>query len=261
MIKFVDSNTFIRNSAAYIGADVDHVYATLLRILADVLTQFELQMFPKVKTDRFKVESNLVINMHDNCIQPLTVIKVFNVEGNPRCYVLGQKDFVDPTQLFTPSTFECGQTAFVDNNPEEPTTTVNLYNYGSVARHSFYVHPYYYGEFYGKSESHFIGFWQWNNDENRIEFSSENGAVSVGDDIVVMYNAFEGNMMIPTFAVQAVRARVLQLYFMSRDGAASDRWARDLSAQIDMMKRHLENYSLYDIIDSLRRGYSSSIGG
>ncbi len=120
---------------------------------------------------------------------------------------------------------------------------------------------YYYNEFYGYKDSRVFGYWQYDEDNNRMLFES-GGCVEPGDSVVVKCRMLTNDSearLIPVEAYNMMRARVFQWHFSSKNVRKSIEYKKEFKAEISQYKRNkLAEYSIDDYINAFTRGWSSA---
>jgi hypothetical protein len=236
------------------------MYVDAARFLALVLEEFEMNMFPNIKSVLLPINDNFTINLPDDCME---VTKVGVLTCDRQLRILGHNSKLSSAAFPKAAAIECctcetTKTSSCSDDTDSccAACTFNNFNtiaggYASLGQHYLYGHSgYLYG--YNPEDNFREGTYQVDEVNNRLLLGNGCG-VNCDSELVVEYKAVltgDGFRLIPRKARNALMYRVA---YMLTDKPSY--WAQ-FKVHYRELKRTYDIYSLDDWVNAVRGGYT-----
>jgi len=245
-------DSFVRDCAALVDdPEAKKSYVKLLRCARMGINDIGINVFPKIKTIKETVDSNLTVTLPKNCFKITSVAKWVKVGDQDCCYPIGEKSVCRP-ELIPGKKFDCGETDApreVDATSQGSLSFLN-YNAGILG---LYYYGWYYGEFYGYKRDLFFGYYEHDEAEGRL-ILAPGMCVQENDVLVIEYETLdEMDPVVPVETQAMLRQRVLQYYWMNANTSKSNMAFSQFKVEVRQFRKMKLEKSPEKIINSIVR--------
>jgi hypothetical protein len=249
-LKFIETSVVLEQMEAFVEPITPQVKLRLSRLLSTTMRDSNLHITVNFNTVELALDAQSTLPLPDDVVTPYKVFLKKNCGGKAILYQFGRRE-----KVTNYSFLDC--TLPDEDTIADTCSSVQLPSVINQNWNPYYNYNIHYAENYGKKNTRFFGFWEYNTIENRVEVT--NG--SLGDRFIVVYEVQNSSYnTIPEYAVNAIIYRTLQNYYMASNPQTARSFEIRFKQELPMIASYVERgYSYQDYLDGITSEYTNTI--